>query len=92
MPAECTPKRFEFEAVGRRAVVARFDGGTILSNASALPRMHVLYGQVLPTCRDYWPFIGPHVPPDAEADVRTFLSAQGYAATVPVRRCLAVLS
>jgi hypothetical protein len=55
MPAECTPKRFEFEAVGRRAVVARFDGGTILSNASALPRMHVLYGQVLPTCRDYWP-------------------------------------
>jgi hypothetical protein len=34
----------------------------------------------------------PHVPPDAEADVRTFLSAQGYAATVPVRRSLAVLS
>src|ERR1700730_7782595 len=44
-------------------------------------------------CRSRWRapslrFIGPHVPPDAEADVRTFLSAQGYAATVPVRRSL----
>jgi hypothetical protein len=26
MPTECTPKRFEFEAVARRAVVACFDG------------------------------------------------------------------
>ncbi|HYA38223.1 MAG TPA: IS1380 family transposase [Candidatus Methylomirabilis sp.] len=36
MPTECTPRLFEFEAVGRRAVVAQFDGGTITSNAGAL--------------------------------------------------------
>jgi hypothetical protein len=41
MQTECTPKLFEFEAVGRRAVVAQFDGGTITSNAGAL-----LLGQV----------------------------------------------
>ena len=41
MPTECTPKRFEFEAVERRAVVAGFDGGDITSNAGAL-----LLGQV----------------------------------------------
>jgi len=40
MPTECT-KRFEFEAVARRAVVACFDGGDITSNAGAL-----LLGQV----------------------------------------------
>ena len=36
MPTECTPKRFEFEAVARRAVVACFNGGDITSNAGAL--------------------------------------------------------
>ena len=36
MPTECTPKRFEFEAVARRAVMACFDGGDITSNAGAL--------------------------------------------------------
>jgi len=41
MQTECTPKLFEFEAVGRCAVVAQFDGGTITSNARAL-----LLGQV----------------------------------------------
>ena len=41
MPTECTLERFEFEAVGRRAVVACFDGGDITSNAGAL-----LLGQV----------------------------------------------
>jgi Transposase DDE domain group 1 len=41
MPTECRPKRFEFEAVARRAVVACFDGGDITSNAGAL-----LLGQV----------------------------------------------
>ena len=41
MPTECTPKRFEFEAVERRSVVAGFDGGNITSNAGAL-----LLGQV----------------------------------------------
>src|SRR6202140_1727072 len=41
MPTECTLKRFEFEAVARRAVVACFDGGDITSNAGAL-----LLGQV----------------------------------------------
>jgi hypothetical protein len=38
MPTECRPKRFEFEAVARRAVVACFDGGDITSNATS-PRM-----------------------------------------------------
>src|ERR1700692_1090027 len=41
MPTEYTPKRFEFDAVARRAVVACFDGGDITSNAGAL-----LLGQV----------------------------------------------
>ena len=41
MPTECMPKRFAFEAVARRAVVASFDGGDITSNAGAL-----LLGQV----------------------------------------------
>jgi Transposase DDE domain group 1 len=36
MQTECTLSLFEFEAVGRRAVVAQFDGGTITSNAGAL--------------------------------------------------------
>jgi hypothetical protein len=36
MQTECTPKLFEFEEVGRRAVVAGFDGGDITSNAGAL--------------------------------------------------------
>ena len=36
MQTECTPTLFEFEAVGRHAVVAQFDGGTITSNAGAL--------------------------------------------------------
>jgi hypothetical protein len=36
MQTECTPSLFEFEAVGGRAVVAQFDGGTITSNAGAL--------------------------------------------------------
>ena len=36
MPTECTPKQYEFEALGRRAVVACFDGGNITSNAGAL--------------------------------------------------------
>src|ERR1700735_224783 len=41
MRTGCTPKRFEFEAVARRAVVACFDGGNITSNAGGL-----LLGQV----------------------------------------------
>jgi DDE family transposase len=36
MQTECTPRLFEFEAVGRRSVVAGFDGGNITSNAGAL--------------------------------------------------------
>jgi len=41
MPTECSATLFEFEAVERRSVVARFDGGNITSNAGAL-----LLGQV----------------------------------------------
>lgn len=36
MPTECSPRLFEFEAVGRRSVVADFGGGTITSNGGAL--------------------------------------------------------
>jgi hypothetical protein len=36
MPTECNPKRFTFEAVERKSVVAGFDGGAITSNAGAL--------------------------------------------------------
>ena len=36
MQTECTPRLFGFEAVGRRSVVAGFDGGNITSNAGAL--------------------------------------------------------
>jgi hypothetical protein len=36
MPAECSAKLFEFEAVEGRRVVAGFDGGAITSNAGAL--------------------------------------------------------
>jgi len=35
MPTECTPKLFEFEAVGRRAVVVQFDSLMITSHAGA---------------------------------------------------------
>ena len=41
MQTECSATLFEFEAVGRRAVMAGFDGGDITSNAGAL-----LLGQV----------------------------------------------
>ena len=41
MPPECGARRFEFEAVAGRAVVAGFDGGAITLDAGAL-----LLGQV----------------------------------------------
>ncbi len=41
MQTDCNPKLFEFEALGRKSVVAGFDGGAITSNAGAL-----LLGQV----------------------------------------------
>ena len=36
MPTECSPTLFEFASVGRRRVVAGFDGGAITSDAGAL--------------------------------------------------------
>jgi hypothetical protein len=36
MPTECNPQLFEFAPVGRRAVLAGFDGGAITSDAGAL--------------------------------------------------------
>jgi DDE family transposase len=36
MPPECSPERFDFGEVERRAVVAGFDGGAITSDAGAL--------------------------------------------------------
>src|ERR1700761_9519762 len=36
MPTECNPALFEFAPVGRRTVVAAFDGGRITSDAGAL--------------------------------------------------------
>src|SRR5262249_36072265 len=36
MPTDCNPDLFGFAAVGRREVVAAFDGGAITSDAGAL--------------------------------------------------------
>ena len=36
MTTPCTAESFLFQALGRREVVARFDGGTITSDAGAL--------------------------------------------------------
>lgn len=36
MQTQCKPRRFEFEGVGRRSVVAGFDGGAVSSDAGAL--------------------------------------------------------
>ena len=36
MPTECNPELFEFAPIGRRAIVAGFDGGAITSDAGAL--------------------------------------------------------
>jgi hypothetical protein len=36
MQTECIEKTFVFQPLGRRAVVGRFDGGTITSDAGAL--------------------------------------------------------
>lgn len=36
MQTQCKPRQFEFEAVGRRPVVAGFDGGSVSSDAGAL--------------------------------------------------------
>ena len=36
MSTQCTPLQLEFPPVGRRRLVARFDGGTITSNAGAV--------------------------------------------------------
>ena len=36
MSTECTPESFGFQAVGSRAVVARFDGGTLTSDGGAV--------------------------------------------------------
>ena len=36
MQTQCTQRTFEFEALGRREVVARFDGGPITSDAGGL--------------------------------------------------------
>ena len=36
MPTQCNPRQPEFAAVGRRRVVADFDGGTVSSDAGAL--------------------------------------------------------
>ena len=36
MPTECTTEALRFQAVGRRAVVARFDGGALTSDGGAV--------------------------------------------------------
>lgn len=36
MQTQCKPRQFEFEGVGRRSVVAAFDGGVVSSDAGAL--------------------------------------------------------
>src|SRR3954470_2368507 len=36
MPAECSPRQFEFEGVAGRRVATAFDGGAVTSDAGAL--------------------------------------------------------
>ena len=36
MQTQCNAQQFEFEGIGRRTVVAAFDGGTVSSDAGAL--------------------------------------------------------
>lgn len=36
MPTQCTPIQLAFPGVGRRSLLARFDGGTLTSNLGAL--------------------------------------------------------
>ena len=36
MKTECNGKSLEFQALGRREIVARFDGGTISSDGGGL--------------------------------------------------------
>lgn len=36
MPTQCNPEQLEFAGVGRRRVIAAFDGGRVSSNAGAL--------------------------------------------------------
>ena len=36
MPTKCSAELFEFAAIDRRAVIAGFDGGAIMSDAGAL--------------------------------------------------------
>src|SRR5919106_1635899 len=36
MQTQCKPRQFEFEGIGRRSVVAAFDGGAVSSDAGAL--------------------------------------------------------
>jgi hypothetical protein len=36
MVAECLTEEFDFQPLGRREVIGRFDGGTITSDAGAL--------------------------------------------------------
>jgi hypothetical protein len=36
MQTQCNPMQYEFSGIGRRSVIARFDGGTVSSDAGAL--------------------------------------------------------
>jgi hypothetical protein len=36
MKTECNPKQFEFHGLGRRKIVAKFDGGQITSDGGGL--------------------------------------------------------
>jgi hypothetical protein len=40
MPTECSSEQVEFEGLGRRRVVAAFDGGAVTSDAGALLLRH----------------------------------------------------
>ena len=57
MQTQCIQKTFEFQALGRREVVARFDGGPITADAGGL---HVAAGD--PPVRSARHEVGPGVP------------------------------
>ena len=51
MKTECNPEQLEFHALGRRAVVGRFDGGRITSDGG---------GVLLRDKRSIWTAIDPY--------------------------------
>ena len=57
MNTECKPKQLEFQSLGRREVIGRFDGGRITSDGGGLLLREV--GSVHWIARSAWPIVSP---------------------------------